>query len=75
VRRLIAGPGVYICNDCITLCNEIIAEEEHLPPTSPTQNQGRATRRRAIPWWQRLLGGQHRMLLRTGGAREPGLLG
>ncbi len=27
VNRLIAGPGVYICNECIELCNEIIAEE------------------------------------------------
>ncbi|HAF66492.1 MAG TPA: ATP-dependent Clp protease ATP-binding subunit ClpX, partial [Clostridiales bacterium UBA9857] len=27
VHRLIAGPGVYICNECIELCNEIIAEE------------------------------------------------
>lgn len=27
VRRLIAGPGVYICDECIELCNEIIAEE------------------------------------------------
>ncbi len=27
VRRLIAGPGVYICNDCIEVCNEIIEEE------------------------------------------------
>ncbi|GBF50487.1 ATP-dependent protease ATP-binding subunit ClpX [Leptospira ryugenii] len=27
VRRLVAGPGVYICDECISLCNEIIAEE------------------------------------------------
>ncbi len=27
VKRLIAGPGVYICDECIELCNEIIAEE------------------------------------------------
>ncbi|MBX7058266.1 MAG: ATP-dependent Clp protease ATP-binding subunit ClpX [Leptospirales bacterium] len=27
VRRLVAGPGVYICDECIELCNEIIAEE------------------------------------------------
>ncbi len=27
VRRLVAGPGVYICDECIGLCNEIIAEE------------------------------------------------
>lgn len=29
VRKLIAGPGVYICDECIELCNEIIDEELH----------------------------------------------
>jgi ATP-dependent Clp protease ATP-binding subunit ClpX len=33
VKKLIAGPGVYICDECIDLCNEIIDEEL----TSPTQ--------------------------------------
>jgi ATP-dependent Clp protease ATP-binding subunit ClpX len=27
VRKLVAGPGVYICDECIDLCNEIIDEE------------------------------------------------
>jgi len=27
VKRLVAGPGVYICNECIALCNDILAEE------------------------------------------------
>ncbi len=27
VKKLIAGPGVYICDECIDLCNEIIEEE------------------------------------------------
>jgi len=31
VKKLIAGPGVYICDECIDLCNEIIDEE----PTEP----------------------------------------
>lgn len=30
VRRLIAGPGVYICDECIELCSEIIEEELEL---------------------------------------------
>ncbi len=34
VRKLIAGPGVYICNECVDLCYEIIQEE--LGPASPT---------------------------------------
>jgi ATP-dependent Clp protease ATP-binding subunit ClpX len=27
VKKLIAGPGAYICNECVALCNDIIAEE------------------------------------------------
>jgi hypothetical protein len=27
VKKLIAGPGVYICDECIELCNEIIDDE------------------------------------------------
>jgi ATP-dependent Clp protease ATP-binding subunit ClpX len=27
VRRLIAGPSVYICDECVDLCNDIISEE------------------------------------------------
>jgi ATP-dependent Clp protease ATP-binding subunit ClpX len=40
VVRLVAGPGVYICNECVGLCNQIIADElarkgtsEGAPPT------------------------------------------
>jgi ATP-dependent Clp protease ATP-binding subunit ClpX len=33
VKKLIAGPGVYICDECIDLCNEIIDEELTTPPT------------------------------------------
>ncbi len=28
VKKLIAGPGVYICNECIDICNEIINDDE-----------------------------------------------
>ena len=28
VKKFISGPNVYICNECISLCNEILAEEE-----------------------------------------------
>jgi ATP-dependent Clp protease ATP-binding subunit ClpX len=42
VTKLIAGPGVYICNECIDLCNDIIAEEcdqdESLTATSAVPN-------------------------------------
>ncbi|MFT4049125.1 MAG: ATP-dependent Clp protease ATP-binding subunit ClpX [Solirubrobacterales bacterium] len=33
VKKLIAGPGVYICDECIDLCNEIIDEELAAPAT------------------------------------------
>src|SRR4030043_1019732 len=29
VKKLIAGPTVYICNECVELCNEIIADSLH----------------------------------------------
>ena len=28
VKKLIAGPNIYICNECVDLCNDILAEEE-----------------------------------------------
>src|SRR6188768_1870783 len=36
VKKLIAGPGVYICDECIDLCNEII-DEELTPPSSAVE--------------------------------------
>ncbi|NDH64733.1 MAG: ATP-dependent Clp protease ATP-binding subunit ClpX, partial [Alphaproteobacteria bacterium] len=34
VKKLIAGPGVYICDECIDLCNEIIDEEAVAAPAT-----------------------------------------
>ena len=34
VEKVIAGPGVYICNVCVGLCNEILRAEQ-LKPTAP----------------------------------------
>ncbi len=36
VRKLIAGPGVYICDECIEICSEIIEEEFDLDPAMDT---------------------------------------
>jgi hypothetical protein len=44
VKRLIAGPGLFICDECVQLCVEIIAHEPeepatpnpHLPDNAPT---------------------------------------
>jgi ATP-dependent Clp protease ATP-binding subunit ClpX len=38
VKKLIAGPGVYICDECIDLCNEIIDEELTAPPSFELEN-------------------------------------
>jgi len=38
VKKLIAGPGVYICDECIDLCNEIIDEELTTPPSFDIDN-------------------------------------
>jgi ATP-dependent Clp protease ATP-binding subunit ClpX len=36
VKKLIAGPTVYICDECVELCNEIIAEELYSEATART---------------------------------------
>jgi ATP-dependent Clp protease ATP-binding subunit ClpX len=38
VKKLIAGPGVYICDECIDLCNEIIDEELTTPSQLDLEN-------------------------------------
>ena len=50
VKKLIAGPGVYICDECVELCNEILDEEEILqgkpvPPIFLTDIAGLMKRR------------------------------
>jgi hypothetical protein len=32
VSRMVAGPGVYICNECVALCDQIIGSPPSLPP-------------------------------------------
>jgi ATP-dependent Clp protease ATP-binding subunit ClpX len=38
VRKLIAGPGVYVCNECIDICNEIINDDEQAETTAVRTN-------------------------------------
>ena len=43
VTKLIAGPGVFICNQCVDLCNQIIADELSRPdPSAVEQDSARA---------------------------------
>jgi hypothetical protein len=37
VAKVIAGPGVYICNECIQLCNDILEEEQQAPSPPGTR--------------------------------------
>jgi len=37
VKKLIAGPSVFVCDECVELCNEIIRDE--LPPTTATEEK------------------------------------
>ncbi len=39
VNRIVAGPGVYICNECIELCSEIIEEEFEDSPIEPSLDE------------------------------------
>ena len=39
VRRLIAGPSVYICDECVDLCNDIISEEAEASDTDATSDK------------------------------------
>ncbi len=52
VRKLIAGPGVYICDECVDLCNEILDEElfesgTPQPATSAPRREPAVERRRS----------------------------
>jgi ATP-dependent Clp protease ATP-binding subunit ClpX len=53
VRKLIAGPGVYICDECVELCNEILDEELLDPngpmPHPPTKTDPPRKRRESVP--------------------------
>ena len=54
VRKLIAGPGVYICDECVDLCNEILDEElfdssSTVPQSVPRREQPPERRRAPSP--------------------------
>ena len=48
VRKLIAGPGVYICDECVELCNEILDEELlEAPPAAASSRSSENSKRRS----------------------------
>jgi ClpX C4-type zinc finger protein len=57
--RIIAGPGVFICQQCVHLCNEVLAMDQPPPRAAKTASSGWLSARilrRAPPsgWWKKL---------------------
>jgi hypothetical protein len=53
VQRLVAGPGVFICDHCVALCNEIIEKEPPAPPVRDPKPEWVAKASRPA-WFRRL---------------------
>ena len=53
VERMIAGPGVYICNECVELCNEVLDDEpaprHERPSKNPAKRSSAASAQQEIP--------------------------
>ena len=51
VKKLIAGPEVYICDECVELCNEILDEEffEGKEKEGASKEKGSSSKEKAIP--------------------------
>jgi ATP-dependent Clp protease ATP-binding subunit ClpX len=45
VAKLIAGPGVFICDECVGLCNDILSSAEGSKKSTPAAS---------IPYWQNM---------------------
>jgi len=59
VRKLVAGPGVFICSDCVQLCTEVLAAEPPPRPSDGSPGQwvsttARVRRRRPLGWFRNL---------------------
>ena len=52
VRKLVAGPGVFICDQCVQLANEIIHEEG--PPTPESPLRPPTSRLNIAAWFRNL---------------------
>ena len=57
VRKLVAGPNVYICDECVELCHEVLEEERRTGPPphkGSTQATTASTVRKRASLWDRL---------------------
>lgn len=48
VSKIIAGPGIYICDECVRLCTEILADAK--AGSADNSNSGTETQRPLAPW-------------------------
>ena len=55
VRKLIAGPSVFVCDECVELCNEIIREEARTLRRQRRQVHAILRRKRSAPDWMTML--------------------
>ena len=69
VLKLIAGPGVYICNECVDLCNEIIVEETGGRETPDPTDDDLAAAARAV---NEAVGRLHRLALKRRAGPDTG---
>jgi hypothetical protein len=53
VEKMIAGPGVYICDQCIQLCNDILAEQQQASSRPSTE----------LPAWEETMTDQEMLAL------------
>ena len=54
VRKLVAGPGVYICDQCVELCNEVLEEDRRIGPPAHkrARDTGSGAERQDQPGWR-----------------------
>jgi ATP-dependent Clp protease ATP-binding subunit ClpX len=55
VRKLIAGPGVFICDQCVELCNEVIRDDDQPSATGSVVYRTRSHRVTFSSWFRNLL--------------------
>ena len=69
VRRLVAGPGVYICDQCIALCTQIMNEA---PPDTPEAAGSKGKPGRPGRWRSKLFRFPRGHAVWTGSSPLPG---
>lgn len=54
VAKIIAGPGIYICNECVRLCNEILDSAANQPDAQPAAQPDDAGPPAELTYWQEM---------------------